>query len=345
MADTATQADETGIDAETGRITLTKSDRFRVFLRSNFEQGSINYERMQHMGFCYIMAPVAKRLYPDPEDRAAFIKRHMEFFNTHPYLASPIFGVVMALEEERANGGDVDDAAINGVKVGMMGPLAGVGDPVFWGTLRPVLGAFAASFALATNILGPLIFFVVWNVIRLAFKWYTQELGYKQGSSITKDLSGGMMQKITTGASILGMFIMGVLIPRWTSIDLSKIVFSSADMGSLAEKYPAITTLTDLLGGGQAVTPDILSNAVNAVSDVASNGYSIVMNAAGYAADPARLIKLTTLQSVLDQLLPGAAALGLTMGCIVLLRKKVSPIAIIFGLFAVGILGALVGLF
>lgn len=198
------------MDTQDTCITLTKSDRRKVWLRQNFEQGSINYEHMQHLGFCYAMIPVMKRLYPNPEDRIAFMKRHMEFFNTHPYLAAPIFGVTMALEEECANGADIDDAAINGVKIGMMGPLAGVGDPVFWGTLQPVLGAFAASLALGLNIMGPLIFFVVWNVVRLAFKWYTQELGYAHGSNITKDLSGGIMRKITTGASILGMFTLWV---------------------------------------------------------------------------------------------------------------------------------------
>lgn len=329
---------------DSNKLRLTKSDRVKVFWRQSFEQGSINYERMQHLGFCYAMVPVMKRLYPKPEDQKAFMKRHMEFFNTHPYLAAPIFGVVMALEEERANGADIDDAAIQGVKIGMMGPLAGVGDPIFWGTLRPVLGAFAASFALATNIMGPLIFFVVWNVIRLLFKWYTQELGYRQGSNITKDLSGGLMKKITMGASILGMFVMGVLIPRWTSIDLSKIIFSHADMGSVSEKFPAITQFTDMLSGGQGVTPDVFADAVGAVQKAAGSGYQIVMNAAA-GTDPARLMSLTTLQSVLDQLLPGLAALGLTIGCIVLLRKKVNPIFIIFGLFALGIVGAFLGFF
>ncbi|MGV7892623.1 PTS system mannose/fructose/sorbose family transporter subunit IID, partial [Mycobacterium kansasii] len=75
------------------------------------------------------------------------LKRHLEFFNTHPYVAAPIIGVTLALEEERANGADIDDAAIQGVKVGMMGPLAGIGDPVFWFTVRPIVGAIAASLA------------------------------------------------------------------------------------------------------------------------------------------------------------------------------------------------------
>ncbi|MBU5889420.1 PTS mannose/fructose/sorbose transporter family subunit IID, partial [Vibrio cholerae O1] len=102
-------------------------------------------------------------------------ERHLEFFNTHPYVAAPVMGVTLALEEERANGVEIDDAAIQGVKIGMMGPLAGIGDPVFWFTVRPILGSLGASLALTGNILGPLLFFVAWNLIRMSFLWYVQE--------------------------------------------------------------------------------------------------------------------------------------------------------------------------
>ena len=81
-----------------------------------------------------------------------------------------------------------------------------------------------ASLAMGGSIMGPILFFVVWNVIRLAFEWYTQEFGYKLGTSITKDLSGGLMGKITEGASILGMFVIGGLVERWVSIKFTPIV-------------------------------------------------------------------------------------------------------------------------
>ncbi len=197
------------------RVKLSKKDRLAVAWRSTFLQGSWNYERMQNGGWCFSMIPAIKKLYKTKEDRAAALKRHLEFFNTHPYVASPILGVTLALEEDRANGTEVDDAAIQGVKVGMMGPLAGVGDPVFWFTLRPMLGALGASLAMGGNILGPIIFFVAWNIIRWAFMWYTQEFGYKAGSKITDDMSGGMLQYVTSLASIMGMFVLGGLIERW----------------------------------------------------------------------------------------------------------------------------------
>ncbi|SPX95054.1 PTS system, mannose-specific EIID component [Lactiplantibacillus plantarum subsp. plantarum] len=134
---------------------------------------------MQNGGWAYSLIPAIKKLYTTKEDRAAALKRHMEFFNTHPYVASPVIGVTLALEEERANGAPIDDVTIQGVKVGMMGPLAGVGDPVFWYTVKPIVGALAASLAISGSIVGPILYFVVWNAIRMGFMWYTQEFGYK----------------------------------------------------------------------------------------------------------------------------------------------------------------------
>ena len=163
------------IDMADNKITLSKADRLKVCLRSTFWQASWNYERMQNGGYAFAMIPAIKKLYKDKADQIAALKRHMEFFNTHPYVASPIVGVTLALEQEKANGAAVDDAAIQGVKVGMMGPLAGIGDPVFWFTLRPILGAMCASIAMDGNMLGPIMFFLLWNILRFGFMWYTQE--------------------------------------------------------------------------------------------------------------------------------------------------------------------------
>jgi len=267
----------------TERITLTKGDRLRVAWRSTFIQGSWNYERMQNGGWAYSMIPAIKKFYKSKEDRVAALKRHLEFFNTHPYLASPVIGVTLALEEDRANGAPIDDVTIQGVKVGMMGPLAGIGDPVFWYTVRPILGALGGSIAMGGSILGPILFFVAWNIIRWGFMWYTQELGYKQGSKITEDLSGGILQDITKGASILGMFVLAALIERWVSIKFAFVYHPKEVKGTEVEPV--------------------------------------------------------SLQEQLDHLIPGLAALALTFLCMWLLRKKISPIVIIVGLFIVGIVG------
>lgn len=292
------------------KIQLSQADRKKVWWRSQFLQGSWNYERMQNGGWAYAMIPAIKKLYTTKEDRAAALKRHLEFFNTHPYLAAPVLGVTLALEEERANGAPVDDVAIQGVKVGMMGPLAGVGDPVFWFTVRPMLGALGASLAMSGSIMGPLLFFFAWNIIRIAFLWYTQEFGYQAGSKITDDLSGGLLQKVTKGASILGMFVLGSLVQRWVSVKFTPVV-SEVQLDDKAYIH------WDKL-------PDGWEGIKEAFSQVG----------AGLSQTPT---KVTTLQDNLDQLIPGLAGLLLTLLCMWLLKKKVSPIVIIIGLFVVGV--------
>lgn len=294
------------------KIRLTKKDRMSVAWRHQFLQGSWNYERMQNGGWCYSLIPAIKRLYTNKEDQIAALKRHMEFYNTHPYVSAPVVGVTLALEEERANGAEVDDMAIQGVKVGMMGPLAGVGDPVFWFTLRPILGALGASLAMSGNIMGPILFFVLWNVIRMAFIWYTQEFGYKVGTSIAQDLSGGLLGKVTQGASILGMFIIGSLVQRWVSISFT----------------PVVSTVTQ--SEGAYIDWNSLSEGAKGIQEALTQ-YD-VLGSAGLNVE-----KVTTLQQNLDQLIPGLAALLLTLLCCWLLKKKVSPIVIIIALFIVGI--------
>ena len=158
---------------------VTDKDLKKVFWRSNLHQGSWNFERMQNLGYCYSMIPVLDKLYEGQEKKDA-LKRHLEFFNTQPFVTAPILGLSIAMEEERAAGADIDDGAINGIKVGLMGPLAGVGDPIFWGTLRPVLAALGATFALTGSIAGPLIFFLGFNIVRLAVRWYGIDYGYKR---------------------------------------------------------------------------------------------------------------------------------------------------------------------
>ncbi|MBK1809928.1 PTS mannose transporter subunit IID [Clostridium sp. YIM B02505] len=266
---------------------LSKKDITSMFVRSWFLLGSFNFERMQSVGFCVTMIPAIKKLYDKKEDQRAALKRHLEFFNTQPFISAPIMGVTAAMEEQKANGAPIDDASISGVKVGLMGPLAGVGDPVFWGTLRPVTAALGASIALSGSILGPLLFFVIFNALRLATKWYGLKYGYQKGTEIVSDMAGNRLKKLTVGASILGLFVMGALVSKWTSINVPLVL--SQYQGQ----------------DGKTVT--------------------------------------TTVQSILDQLLPGMLPLLLTFGCMKLLKKKVNPMLIIFGLFAVGIIGYALG--
>jgi len=255
---------------------LTKSDLFWTFLRSNLHQGSWNYERMQGLGYCFSMIPAIHRLYDNPQDRISALQRHLEFFNTHPFTTAPILGVTLAMEEQKANGAAIEGSTINAVKVGLMGPLAGVGDPIFWGTLRPVTAALGAGLAMTGTVLGPLLFFILFNGVRLLVRWYGLLYAYRAGLGIMQDVSGGKLGKLTEGASILGLFVMGALVAKWTGINVTVIVGQGTD----------------------------------------------------YA---------TSIQNILDNLMPNIMPLCLTFLCLYLLRKGVSTLAIMIGLFIVGI--------
>ena len=247
---------------------LNKKDLINIFIRSNFLLGSFNFERMQAIGFCVSLLPALRKVYKDDKPAmAAAMKRHLEFFNTQPFLATPIMGITAAMEEKKANGADISDQTISGVKVGLMGPLAGVGDPIFWGTLRPVLAALGAGIALTGSIMGPLIFFLVFNAIRLATNWY------------------GVMY----GSSVLGLLVMGALVAKWTIVNM----------------------------------PLVLSSYTNSAGEQVT----------------------TTVQTILDSLMPGIVPLLMTFACMWLLRKNVNPLIIILGLFALGIVGYAIGLF
>lgn len=298
---------------------LSMKDRISIAIRHQYLQGSWNYERMQNGGWAFSMIPAIKKLYPSKEEQIKALKRHLEFYNTHPYVSAPVLGVTLALEEERSNGLPVDDAAIQGVKIGMMGPLAGVGDPVFWFTLRPILGALGASLALSGNILGPILFFVVWNLLRFGFMFYTQEFGYKIGTKISEELSGGLLSKITQGASILGMFIIGALVKRWVSISFATKV------SEVMQPEGAYIQWDKLSEGSQGV-----KEALTMYSQLGPNALNQV--------------KVTSLQGNLDSLIPGLAAVLLTLLCCYLLRKKFSPILIIIALFIIGIISRVLGI-
>ena len=267
---------------------LTKRDKIDTYIRSTFLLGSFNFERMQAIGFAVSMIPAIKRFYTKKEDQAEALTRHLEFFNTQPWVASSIMGVTAAMEREKAAGKEgIDDAAITNVKVGLMGPLAGVGDPIYWGTARIVLAALGASLAVTGNILGPLLFFFGLTAIRWATRWYGFKYGYEKGTQIVTEAGGNTLQKITQGASVMGLFVMGALVYRWTSVNIPLPLTS-------------------------------YKNQAGAMVDV-------------------------TVQSVLNDLLPGLASLGLCFLCMWLLKKKVNAIWLIFALFAVGILGSYLG--
>ncbi|WP_317299342.1 PTS system mannose/fructose/sorbose family transporter subunit IID [Collinsella tanakaei] len=206
----------------TNSSSITKQDLRKVFFRSLTMEYSWNYERQQHMGFCYSMLPIIRRVYDNKEDQIQAAKRHMEFFNTTPYISTLILGISSAMEEANANDDRFDASSINSIKAALMSPLAGIGDSLFWGTLRVIATGLGVSLSMQGNILGPLLFLLVFNIPAYIVRWLCLKWGYGFGTSfLSKIEESGMMPKLTMGAAILGLMVIGAMVPNLVSVSVA----------------------------------------------------------------------------------------------------------------------------
>lgn len=207
---------------------LTKKDVQKAFWRwTFFSHANYNYERLEATGLVHAFKHVIKKLYGDDEKAyKACINRHMQFFNTEPHIGGVIPGIVLAMEEERANGAtNITDEAINGVKTGLMGPFAGIGDTLWQGTLTPILLAFGISLGSQGNLLGPLVYTLLMFGIMWPVAYICWMKGYELGKDgIAKILGGDQMQKVITGASAMGAMVLGALACQFVTVSSPAVI-------------------------------------------------------------------------------------------------------------------------
>lgn len=198
---------------------ITKKDVNKLFFRWYVRaEMSNSFERLQSLSFCSSMVPAFRKLYPDKEKRAEALQRNLQFFNTEGIFGAAIHGTVLAMEEQKARGENIPDEMITNIKTGLMGPMAGIGDTLTWGIIRPILLALAASFAMQGSVIGvvfPFIFVIVTYIIGN----YLCNMGYKMGrNSIKELLSGGRINDVIYAAGIVGVFMMGALAASYVDI-------------------------------------------------------------------------------------------------------------------------------
>ncbi|MCI8270850.1 MAG: PTS system mannose/fructose/sorbose family transporter subunit IID [Erysipelotrichaceae bacterium] len=192
---------------------LTKKDitksRFRWFITLELPN---SFERLQAVSFTYTISAALQKLYKDDKEGLKdALKRHLEFFNTEGTIGSLIVGVVLALEEKKKLEGDVDPEVITNLKLGLMGPIAGIGDSLIQGTIKSIILSLAASFGLQGNIIGGLLPFLFPLTVYFVGR-YLAILGYNLGTeAVNKLIGSGLMTNIINVASILGIFMMGAL--------------------------------------------------------------------------------------------------------------------------------------
>jgi PTS system mannose-specific IID component len=198
------------------------------------------------------MTPIIRKLYDTPDEIKAALKRHLVFFNTEPNVGGIIHGAVIAMEEQRANGADIDDDAINSVKAGLMGPLAGVGDSISQGTITPILLSIGIGIAAAGQPFGAILYLVLEVGIMLALAYFMWMQGYDRGrEGVTTMLRSGLLDRVLTGAGVLGNMVMGALTFQFVNIYLT--LSWNIDVGEGRTKLFDVNQ--DLLG---AIMPGLL---------------------------------------------------------------------------------------
>ncbi len=264
---------------------ITKKDLRKMFWYSIPFYSCWSMERQAASGCLFTMMPLLKKLYKDqPEKLKESLVRNNELYAIADQFHEFVAGILISMEEQNAKTDDFDTSAISNVKVALMGPLAGVGDSFFLGTLRVIAIGIGASLMAQGNPLGMLMFALVWNVPCFLIKYFGTFWGYRLGAGfITKAAESGVMQKIMEAAGIIGMMAIGAM----------------------------------------------------SVTSVSTN-FSLAIGSGDAAA---------TLQSVLDSIMPACASVGLTWGMFALLRRKVHPLILIFGVMVICILLSAIGVF
>lgn len=225
---------------------LDKKTLNQMVWRSLNLQASFNYERMQAAGWLYAILPGLKKIHGDnKEDLSLSMQHNLEFFNTHPFLVTFVMGIVLSLEQKKA-----DINTIRAVRVAAMGPLGGIGDAIFWFTLVPITAGITANMAIGGSIAGPILFLLIFNLVQFAIRFFLMHWSYNLGTRAI-DLLTANAREFTRAASMLGVFIVGALTSNYggTTISLtiangeSPIVIQDILDGVLPKMIPLALTL------------------------------------------------------------------------------------------------------
>jgi PTS system mannose-specific IID component len=201
-----------------GRYQLTKKDFNQINRRSLFGfQLGWNYERMQGSGYLYVMLPILRKIYGDdtPELKEV-MKSHNQFFNTSNFFNTIIMGIDLAIEEKE---GFKAKQSVEGVKVGLMGPFAAVGDSIFASLIPTIFGGIAANMARDGNPFGAILWLLV-TVAIVVFRWKQLRFAHKEGVNLVSTMQH-RLESLTNAATLLGVFMVGALVATMVKVEFA----------------------------------------------------------------------------------------------------------------------------
>lgn len=284
---------------------LDKKTLNKMVWRSLFLQASFNYERMQAGGWLYGILPGLEKIHTNDEDLSASMSHNLEFFNTHPFLVTFVMGIVLSLEQNKA-----DIPTIRAVRVAAMGPLGGIGDALFWFTLVPITAGITSNMALTGNLAAPFIFLAIFNIAQFAIRFILMHWSYKIGTEAIGILTANA-KEFTRAASILGIFVVGSLTSLYGATALDIVIPN----GSTFEPVEITTVLSenelalydDLLYTTNEETGERELAEGSAVRELSNGNYSVTYNE--FDEVPVTI----NIQEILDGILPQIIPLVLTL--------------------------------
>ena len=222
---------------------LDKKTLNKMVWMSCFLQASFNYERMQACGWLWGILPGLKKIHTNKEDLKASMAHNLDFLNTHPFLVTFVMGIVLSLEQNKT-----ETQTIRSVRISAAGPLGGIGDALFWLTLVPITAGLTANIAMEGNILGAVLFLIIFNAVQFVVRWWLMHWSYNLGTKAVTMLTSNA-KEFTRAASILGIFVVGGLIANYGATSLRITVGSptiniqSLIDGILPKLIPLLITL------------------------------------------------------------------------------------------------------
>jgi len=226
---------------------MKASDLSGFFLRSLFISASLNFTRMQNLGFAYALLPLARFRENEKQRQVAFLLRHLDYFNTHPYLAGAVLGAVIRIEEDERT----DDAAkgtdVTRLKKSLMGPYAAIGDNFFSGSLRPLAAIVAAIMAWGGFIWAPLIFLLIftplqfWIRVRGFMEGYRRDWqGFIYIQSWDLPRFAGYLRRVSLALLAVATVIAGEGIYRFTAQNWPRPGLAVALLAAVLLSYYAV---------------------------------------------------------------------------------------------------------
>ncbi|MFO7768286.1 MAG: PTS system mannose/fructose/sorbose family transporter subunit IID [bacterium] len=191
------------------------SSRFAAFLTSFMVQAGYHYEGFQNIGFAAMLLPALKDLYPDEEELVEGVRRHLGFFNAHPYLTSYAAGALIRMEEERARGVEEahSDQALGRFKQVIGSILGNLGDRFFWAGLLPLTALAGLCAFLVDPLWGALALLVLYNLPHLITRAEGLRMGYQMGAASAPAAAGEFGRRQIRWVRRLAAAAGGALIP------------------------------------------------------------------------------------------------------------------------------------